>query len=105
MTSAAPPRTNLPADSIKGVIHRSTGQGPERLGRARIVLHRIGSATQGPIDSVITTDDGRFRFRFARDTSALYLVSARFAGIEYFSDAITRDASDVELVVFDTATA
>jgi hypothetical protein len=51
--------------------------------------------------------DGRFRFALVRDTSALYLLSARYHGIEYFSFPLDRNADRdpgrVTLVVRDTS--
>lgn len=77
------------------------------LGGVRVVLHRIAPAVQGPVDTVATDRGGRFEFRFARDTAATYLVSARYAGIEYFSPPVAggRIAIDtaLRLVVYDTS--
>lgn len=76
--------------------------------RLPVVLHRIGPAAQGPVDSVRTDALGRFRFRFPADTAALFLVSANYAGIEYFSPPAGRgeEAPDsVLLVVSDTSSA
>ncbi len=74
---------------------------------ARVVLHRVTAAEQGPVDSTVTGRDGRFRFRFARDTAALHLLSARHHGIEYFSTPLdngrTRGDDAVTLVVHDTS--
>jgi hypothetical protein len=74
---------------------------------ARVVLHRVGRATQGPIDSTTTEPTGRFRFAFPLDTTANYLVSVRFAGIEYFSDPIvtdpTRPPIELTVLVSDTS--
>jgi len=74
---------------------------------ARVVLHRVTAETQGPLDSVRTLSDGRFRFETPRDTTGLYLVSARYAGIEFFSSAIRLDPvaapAPVTLLVADTS--
>ena len=72
----------------------------------RILLHRIGRANQGPIDSVVADAAGRFRFRFKPDTNAMYLLSARYGGVEYFSPPVgTGPAADtaLRLVVYDTS--
>jgi hypothetical protein len=73
----------------------------------RVVLHRIGRTVQGAIDSLRTAADGRFRFGLVRDTAALFLVSARYGGIEYFSDPITFDSTatppSLTLLVADTS--
>jgi hypothetical protein len=54
----------------------------------RVLLHRVARASQGPVDSVVADPAGRFRFRFVADTSAVYLTSTRYQGIEYFSPAV-----------------
>ncbi len=52
---------------------------------ARVVLHALTAARQGPVDSVLTDAAGRFQFLVKPDTSTLLLTSTRHAGIEYFS--------------------
>ena len=73
-----------------------------------MILHRVGSDTQGPIDSTRSDERGRFRFNFHPDTSAFYLVSGRYAGIEYFSTPVptnpSRPDTALTVVVFDTST-
>ena len=59
------------------------------------------------MDSTTSARDGRFRFRFTPDTSAIYLLSARYAGVEYFSppvqlDSARRDTA-ISVVVYDTS--
>jgi hypothetical protein len=74
---------------------------------ARVVLHRIGRATQGPLDSTRTDRGGQFRFGFWPDTTAFYLLSTRRSGIEYFSPPLStnpaRPDSTISIVVFDTS--
>jgi hypothetical protein len=76
---------------------------------ARLVLHQIGRKNQGPIDSARSDSRGRFRFAFRPDTSAFYLVSGRYAGIEYFSAPLAtnpaRADTGIRIVVFDTSSA
>jgi hypothetical protein len=78
------------------------------VGGARVVLHQVTPAVQGPVDSVRTDPDGRFRFSLPPlDTAPLHLLSARHEGIEYFSTPLDtrpigrREA--VTLVVHDTS--
>ncbi len=86
---------------------RAAGEDSVPVRGARVVLHRVGQAAQGPVDSVVTGADGRFRFRLTRDTTTLQLVSARHHGIEYFSTPLdNRPAAGMEaltLVVHDTS--
>ena len=76
---------------------------------ARVVLHRIGRDLQGPLESMLADAAGRFRFRFRADTSALYLLSARYGDVEYFSPPVhtnpARPDTAVRLVVYDTSSA
>ncbi len=53
-----------------------------------VVLHRVGPAAQGPVDSVRTGPLGRFAFRFVPDTAAAYIVSTTYRGLAYFSDPL-----------------
>lgn len=75
----------------------------------RVVLHQVGRALQGPRDSTRTDRRGRFRFSFRPDTSALYLVSVRHSGIEYFSPPVhtnpTRPDTAIRVIVYDTSSA
>jgi hypothetical protein len=77
------------------------------VARARVTLHRVGRDIQGPIDSGRADARGRFSFAFRPDTGALYLLSARRAGIEYFSPPVAtnpaRADSTVRIVVYDTS--
>lgn len=65
-------------------------QGPDSipLVGVRLVLHRVGRTQQGPIDSTISDAAGKFRFSFTPDTTVIFLLSARYAGIEYFSSPL-----------------
>jgi hypothetical protein len=72
-----------------------------------VVLHRVGSDTAGPIDSMRSRSDGRFQFRYRRTGSqrAIYFVSAIYDGIAYFSAPLRAPhvtGSDAELTVYDT---
>jgi hypothetical protein len=73
----------------------------------RVVLHRIGQQVQGPIDSSRSDRRGRFYFVFRPDTAAFYLISGRYAGIEYFSAPIStnprRPDTAVTVLVYDTS--
>jgi hypothetical protein len=77
------------------------------VGGVRVILHQVGREAPGPLDSVRTGGGGAFRFTLRPDTAALYLVSARYAGIEYFSSPVNagpgRPAGGVRIVVYDTS--
>jgi hypothetical protein len=73
----------------------------------RVLLHRVGRDSQGPIDSTRSDGRGGFQFTFRPDTSAFYLLSAEHAGIEYFSPPVStnpqRPDTGVRVVLFDTS--
>jgi hypothetical protein len=87
------------------VIPRAADTVP--LPHARVLLHRVGRDAQGPIDSMVADGAGRFRFRFRADTSALYLLSSRHGGIEYFSPPVhtnpARPDTAITLQAYDTS--
>jgi hypothetical protein len=97
----------LAAQSVAGVVVRPSGGDTVPVAGARVVLHRVAKVEQGPLDSMPSGADGRFRFALARDTAALYLLSARHQGIEYFSlpldRGMDRGPEPVTLVVHDTS--
>ena len=92
---------------MTGRVVKPAGEDSVPVPGVRVVLHRVGAVEQGPVDSVASGLDGGFRFTLARDTSALYLLSARYQGIEYFSFPLdrpaNRDAAPVPLIVRDTS--
>jgi len=90
--------------TIAGRVARIEGTDTVPVPGVPFTLHRVGRTAQGAIDSGTTGRDGRFRFRLVGDTAALYLVSARFAGIEYFGDPLRAPGSNSALVlVSDTS--
>jgi hypothetical protein len=94
-----------PVVSAAGQVLRGPDAVP--LAGTSVVLHRIGRDAQGPLDSARTDGAGRFRFRFPADTTSLFIVTARYQGIEYFSNPLAtnpaRPDSAVVLQVFDTS--
>ncbi|MEO7987736.1 MAG: hypothetical protein ABI766_14490 [Gemmatimonadales bacterium] len=91
-----------------GIVQLPRGGDTVAAGGARVLLHRVGRDTQGPIDSVRADRLGRFTIRFHADTTAIYLLSARFGGIEYFSSPVhtnpDRPDTAIRLMVYDTST-
>ena len=73
----------------------------------RVVFHHVSSHGSGPIDSVAADQRGRFHFFLRhRDTTATYLVSAKYAGVAYFSAPVGTDPrldSAIRLLVADTS--
>ncbi len=69
-----------------------------------ITLHRVSRTAQGAVDSLRTDGAGRFRFRAPGDGEAIYLVSANYAGIEYFAEPVRLPgAQGILIVVSDTS--
>lgn len=97
----APPLRAQGTAVAEGRVVRLAGGDSIPLSRFRILLHRVGKDRQGPLDSALTDADGRFRFAFSRDTSAIYILSGRYDGIAYFSRPVFLNprAPDTNLVV------
>jgi len=101
---AARPLVAQASLTITGRVAKVLGADTVPVSGVPFTLHRVGRTAQGAIDSGTTGIDGRFRFRLPADTAALYLVSARYAGIEYFGDPIRAPGSDRAIVlVSDTS--
>jgi hypothetical protein len=101
--AGAPLASQVPL-SIAGRVVRVAAGDSLPVPGAPVTLHRVGRTAQGAIDSAKSGADGRFRFRMRGDTAAIYLVSARHAGIEYFSEPIRAPgATDIRLAVSDTS--
>lgn len=101
---AAPPLAAQAPLHIAGRVVRVRGADTLPAAGVALTLHRIGRTAQGAVDSGTSAIDGGFRFRQRADTTALYLVSARYAGIEYFGEPLRAPGSDGTLVlVSDTS--
>lgn len=90
------------------LLRDSTGGRP--LAGHWVVLHAMTRGGGGPLDSVRTGPNGRYAFTIPRaDSSAVYVVSAQYAGIAHFSEPLVlagRLSADYgSLVVYDTTAA
>jgi hypothetical protein len=92
--------------TVNGRLLRG-GRDTVPLGGAWTVLHRVAQGGGAPLDSVRTDTRGRYRFRLSGvDSAAVYVTSASYDGIAYFSLPIaprggaSRPVDD--LVVFPT---
>ncbi|HET7565454.1 MAG TPA: hypothetical protein VFJ96_10690, partial [Gemmatimonadaceae bacterium] len=124
-TSAAPQASPTPQSVDTADSTPPLGNGP-RLVSGRIVrptadtilpvpgiwvtIHRVGSDTAAPMDSMRTKRDGSFTFRYKPfgDPNAVYFVSASYGGIAYFSEPLKSarvTGDDAEITVFDTTSA
>lgn len=111
---AQPPATAAPQAgatsplTMRGTVVRQTIGGEERLAREQVTLHRVNARDAGPVDSAWTDSRGGFSFRVhAPDPASMYLVSARYGGIAYFSQPAQpgQPVPPAEIVVYDTTSA
>jgi hypothetical protein len=82
-------------------------RGPIPVAEHWVTLHRIGSDSAAPLDSMHTRRDGGYAFTYRRwgNADAIYIVSATYEGVAYFTAALTGARStgpDAEIMVFDT---
>jgi len=94
--------------SVGGTILRLTPADSVPAAGVNVVLHRVGRDFQGPVDSMASRADGSFGFDFMPDTTAVYIVSASHAGVQYFSPPVhtnpERPDTALSIVVSDTST-
>lgn len=91
---------------VEGSVAVVIGADTLAVSGARVVLHGVGRQAQGPLDSTRAGPDGGFRFAFASQAQTVYILSARHAGIEYFSEPIGTTSpgpARVRIVVSDTS--
>ena len=74
-----------------------------------VILHRVGKDSQAPLDSMRTSKDGTYTFRYKTSGSseAVYFTSVTWGGIAYFTSPFRTSAvtgADAEITVFDTTT-
>lgn len=74
---------------------------------AWVTLHRVAKDVAGPIDSVRTDANGRYRFQWtpAGAPGAVYFASVNWDGIAYFTPPlrdVATTGADAEITVFDT---
>jgi hypothetical protein len=93
--------------TVSGRVLLGSGRDDRPVGRELVVLHRIAANKSGPLDSVRTDASGRFRFAIEPASEGVYILSAQYRGIAYFSTPFRGDsaASDLDIQVFDTTLA
>jgi hypothetical protein len=94
-------------DRVDGRVVRPLGKSVQAVAGTWVTLHRVGSDTAGPLDSMRTDAKGRYRFTYHRtgDPQAIYFVSSTYDGVAYFSQPLrTADATgdDAQITVYDT---
>jgi len=89
---------------LGGRVVRLHGADTVAVAGVPVSAHRVGRAAQGVVDSATSGAGGTFRFRLQGDSTALYLVSARFGGVEFFSEPVRAPgARGLVVVVSDTS--
>ena len=94
---------------LEGHVERPIPGGLRPVPNALVVLHRVAPPpdSSGPLDSMRTDAQGRFRFRYRHRGSgdAVYFASVNHGGIAYFSaaaNAESRASPDADITIFDT---
>src|SRR6185312_7444254 len=105
-TTVAPDTSSGPR-VVSGRIVRPGTNGMLPVSGIWVTLHRVGSDTAGPVDSLRAGPGGRYEFHYHRTGSAdaVYFVSASYEGIAYFSLPLQKvrvSGTDGEVTVFDT---
>lgn len=91
--------------TVQGSVTRETLGGTRAVPRELVTLHRVNARDAGAVDSVRTDARGAFAFRVAApDSQSMYLVSARYGGIAYFSQPMQggQSSGPAEIIVYDT---
>ena len=113
LAAAAPlAAQGAPAPAAKVVTGRVVTASESRVVPVKnvwVALHRIGSDSARPMDSVRTGADGAFRipYRPYGAADAIYFVATKWAGIAYFSTPLRAPgaAQFAVITVFDTTSA
>jgi hypothetical protein len=92
---------------VSGRIVRPSGRDLVPVAGVWATIHRVGRDSAGPLDSVRTSRDGRYAFRYRPFGSddAIYFVSAIYDGIAYFTPPLSSPRATgeaAEITVFDT---
>lgn len=95
------------SQSVDGRVVKPGDHRMDPISRMWVTLHRVGSDSQGPIDSTPTDALGRYTFHYRKtgNTDAIYFVSGMYRGIAYFTPPLQSEkatGNDAEIVVFDT---
>jgi hypothetical protein len=105
-TAVAPDTSSAPR-VVSGRIVRPGTNGMLPVSGILVTLHRVGSDTAGPVDSMRAGPGGRYEFHYRHTGSAdaVYFVSAWYDGIAYFSLPLQKvrvTRTDGEVTVLDT---
>ena len=93
--------------SVSGRVELPTVDKSAPVAGIYVTLHRVGSDSSGPVDSVRTDAAGNYTIRYHRPPGdeAVYFAAAVYRGIAYFSTPIRSaraSGEEGEITVFDT---
>ena len=96
-----------PTRRVTGRVVHPEGQRLAPVGGEWVTLHRVGSDTAGPVDSMRTSSDGQYAFTYHPwgASDAVYFVSASYDGVAYLSQPLTEavvTGPAAEITVYDT---
>jgi hypothetical protein len=109
-----PPATGTPGvagdvRTVSGRVLSGSADTIQPVAGQLVVLHRISADSSGPVDSVRTAANGRYRFRYRLESPrSMYIVSSRYAGIAYFTTPLREPnvtSPDADISVYDTTSA
>jgi hypothetical protein len=95
------------SDRVDGRVVQPAGKATRPVANTWVTIHRVGSDTAGPLDSMRTNADGRYHFSYKRtgDPQAIYFVSSTYDGVAYFSQPLrtaNETGDDAQITVYDT---
>lgn len=107
LCAGASARLSAQSASFAGTVIRVVRGDTVGVPGVPMQLHRVSTAAQGAIRAARTDARGNWRFRVTLEDSANYLVSTRYAGIEFFTPPLSTDPgrpdTAVHILVADTS--
>jgi hypothetical protein len=104
---AKPPAESRPMSFVSGRVELPGGNTTTPVPGVYVTLHRVGTDSSGPVDSVRTDAGGNYMIRYNRPIGdeAVYFAAAVYRGIAYFSTPIQSarvSGEEGAITVFDT---
>lgn len=107
VSAAAPHRLSAQSVNFAGTVIRTVHGDTVGVPGVPMQLHRVSARAQGAIAAARTDARGNWKFRVTLEDSANYLVSTRYAGIEFFTPPLSTDRARpdtaVHILVADTS--
>ncbi|MDB4891605.1 MAG: hypothetical protein JWL61_3460 [Gemmatimonadetes bacterium] len=104
---AKPTAQSQPMSFVSGRVELPGGNTTTPVPGVYVTLHRVGTDSSGPVDSVRTDAGGNYMIRYSRPIGdeAVYFAAAVYRGIAYFSTPIQSarvSGEEGAITVFDT---